>query len=67
MCPLSYGIRWVSDTFGRKYTLVLLFTWLAISFTLYQFVGKSLAILVIMQLVTGLAINGAYPGVPRRR
>ena len=52
---------WVSDTFGRKYTLVLLFTWLAISFTLYQFVGKSLAILVIVQLVTGLAINGVYP------
>ncbi len=52
---------WVSDTFGRKYTLVLLFTWLAISFTLYQFVGTSLAVLVIVQLVTGLAINGVYP------
>lgn len=52
---------WVSDTFGRKYTLVLLFTWLAISFTLYQFIGQSLAVLVVVQLVTGLAINGVYP------
>ena len=52
---------WVSDRFGRKYTLVLLFTWLAVSFTLYQFVGTSLAVLVVVQLTTGLAINGVYP------
>jgi len=52
---------WVSDRFGRKYTLVLLFTWLAVSFTLYQFVGTSLLVLVGVQLLTGLAINGVYP------
>jgi len=51
----------VSDRFGRKYTLVLLFSWLTAGFLLFQFVGTSFAVLFAVQLFTGLAINGVYP------
>ncbi|SDV04776.1 Predicted arabinose efflux permease, MFS family [Microlunatus sagamiharensis] len=51
----------VSDRFGRKYTLVFLFLWLAVSFSLFRFVGSGLAALIVIQLITGVAINGVYP------
>jgi MFS family permease len=51
----------VSDRFGRKYTLVVLFSWLTAGFLLFQFVGTSFAVLFAVQLFTGLAINGVYP------
>jgi len=51
----------VSDRVGRKYTLVLLFTWIGAGFLLFQFVGVNLLTLVVVQLFTGLAINGVYP------
>ncbi len=51
----------VSDRVGRKFTLVLLFTWIGVGFVLFQFVGVNLLTLVLVQLFTGLAINGVYP------
>ena len=51
----------VSDRFGRKYTLVFLFLWLAVSFSLFRFAGAGLAALIVIQLITGVAINGVYP------
>jgi MFS family permease len=51
----------VSDRVGRKFTLVLLFVWIGVGFLLFQFVGVSLLTLVVVQLFTGLAINGVYP------
>jgi len=51
----------VSDRMGRKYTLVLLFAWIGVGFLLFQFVGVNLLTLVVVQLFTGLAINGVYP------
>jgi len=51
----------VSDRFGRKYTLIFLFAWLAVSFSLFRFAGAGLAALIVIQLITGVAINGVYP------
>lgn len=51
----------VSDRVGRKFTLVLLFAWIGVGFLLFQFVGINLLTLVLVQLFTGLAINGVYP------
>lgn len=51
----------VSDRLGRKFTLVLLFVWIGVGFVLFQFIGVNLLTLVLVQLFTGLAINGVYP------
>jgi len=51
----------ISDRFGRKYSLVAMFLWLAVAFTLFRFAGAGIAALVAVQLFAGMATNGVYP------
>lgn len=56
-------IAWgaISDRFGRKPSLVVMFLWLALAFVLFQFSGISIVALVAIQLFAGMATNGVYP------
>lgn len=51
----------ISDRIGRKYSLILMFCWLAVGFALFQFVGMGIGVLIAVQLFAGMATNGIYP------
>lgn len=50
----------VSDRIGRKPTLVITFAWVALGLVLLQFMGVNFALLIVLQLFLGCAINGVY-------
>jgi MFS family permease len=54
------GWGWVSDRIGRKLSLTIVFTWLAVGFALFRFSGDGLGWLIAVQLFAGLAINAPY-------
>ena len=49
-----------ADKFGAKRTLMICTLWLTIAFVLMQFAGRSLAHLIILQLIMGFALNAVY-------
>jgi MFS family permease len=51
----------LSDRFGRKYCLVVMFLWLGVAFSLFQFADAGIGALVAIQLFAGMATNGVYP------
>ncbi len=51
----------VSDWLGRKFSLILMFLWLTLGYALFYFVGVSIPVLVVVQLLAGLATNGVFP------
>ncbi|NPD65245.1 MFS transporter [Lichenicola cladoniae] len=51
----------ISDRFGRKLSLVLMFLWLTVAFSLFRFVGVGLGTMIAIQLFAGMATNGIYP------
>ncbi|WP_419729625.1 MFS transporter [Lichenicola sp.] len=51
----------ISDFYGRKFSLVLMFLWLTVAFLLFRFAGAGLAALIAIQLFAGMATNGIYP------
>jgi MFS family permease len=51
----------ISDRFGRKYSLVIMFLWLAVAFYLFRYIGAGVGVMVLVQLVAGMATNGVYP------
>jgi MFS family permease len=51
----------ISDRFGRKYCLVIMFLWLGVAFMLFRYVGEGVGIMVLVQLFAGMATNGVYP------
>lgn len=51
----------ISDHLGRKLSLIVTFTWLAVGISLLQFTAAGLGLLVGVQLFAGLATNAIYP------
>lgn len=51
---------WISDRLGRKLSLVIVFLWLAVAFCMFKYVSMGVGWLIVVQLVTGLAINAPY-------
>jgi sugar phosphate permease len=51
----------ISDRLGRKFSLILMFLWLTVAFSLFRFAGDSVGALVAVQLFAGMATNGVYP------
>lgn len=56
---IFWGI--VSDYIGRKISLIIAFTWLAVGLYLLRFSAVSLTVLIVVQLVAGLATNAIFP------
>jgi MFS family permease len=56
---IFWGI--VSDYIGRKMSLIIAFTWLAIGLYLLRFSAEGLGILIAVQLFAGLATNAIFP------
>lgn len=51
----------ISDRLGRKFSLILMFLWLTVGFSLFRYAGVSVGALVAVQLFAGMATNGVYP------
>jgi MFS family permease len=51
----------ISDRFGRKFSLVVMFLWLVVAFLLFRYIGASIGVMVLVQLFAGMATNGVYP------
>ena len=51
----------ISDRLGRKFSLILMFLWLTVGFSLFRYAGVSIGALVAVQLFAGMATNGVYP------
>jgi MFS family permease len=56
---IFWGI--VSDYIGRKPSLIIAFTWLAIGLFLLRYSAVSVPVLVAVQLFAGLATNAIFP------
>jgi MFS family permease len=54
------GWGWVSDRIGRKLSLIIVFAWLALAFTLFRYTSHGLGWNIAIQLFAGLAINAPY-------
>jgi MFS family permease len=50
-----------SDRIGRKVSLVIAFTWLAVGLFLLRYTAESLGVLIAVQLFAGLATNAIFP------
>jgi MFS family permease len=50
----------ISDRIGSKTALLICTMWLVVAFVLMQFAGISLALLIILQLFMGFALNAVY-------
>ncbi|MGO4001478.1 MFS transporter [Pseudomonas fluorescens] len=51
---------WISDRFGRKLSLVIVFIWLAIGMYMFKFSSLGLPWLIGIQLFAGFAMNAPY-------
>jgi MFS family permease len=51
----------VSDYIGRKISLIIAFTWLAVGIFLLQFSAAGVGVLIAVQLFAGLATNAIFP------
>jgi MFS family permease len=51
----------ISDRYGRKYSLVVMFLWLTVAFLLFRYVGEGVGVMILVQLFAGMATNGVYP------
>lgn len=51
----------ISDRYGRKYSLVVMFLWLTVAFMLFRYVGEGVGVMILVQLFAGMATNGVYP------
>jgi MFS family permease len=51
----------VSDYIGRKLSLIIAFTWLAVGLYLLRFSAEGLGVLIAVQLFAGLATNAIFP------
>ncbi|MGY1644183.1 MFS transporter [Geodermatophilus sp. SYSU D00703] len=51
----------VSDYIGRKLSLIIAFTWLAIGLYLLRYSAEGVGVLIAVQLFAGLATNAIFP------
>ncbi|GGB53023.1 MFS transporter [Lentibacillus populi] len=51
----------ISDTIGRKRTMLISFAWLTVALVLFQFSAQSILLLVCIQLFAGICTNAIFP------
>jgi MFS family permease len=51
---------WISDRLGRKLSMIIVFIWLAVAFSLFKCASLGVGWLIGLQLFAGLAINAPY-------